>query len=322
MAGTPLGRSPRPATQFPQVWSLLAPFLRHHREMQDALRPALMAAVFILMLAVGMDCTARDFRRSTARPALLGVLTAIQYLCIPALILGVTTILNLDTVVTTALLLIGTCPSGTISNAFTFLARGNTALSITLTALSNLVAFLAMPLALAAVSRVAGGIISDSLSFAPALLLKQLLLSMIIPLALGFAIRSWFSIFVLNHLKKIRALCIVLILAVVALTVFSNPPEIARQLKTLVLPVLIITPLLFALAWIVARGFRTDPQSKKAILFELPCRNVALAMLIALAVLNRPDLAYVAMAFFMIETTLILALASTLGRQPSPQAPQ
>jgi BASS family bile acid:Na+ symporter len=273
-----------------------------------------MAAVFILMLAVGMDCTGQGLRKSATRPGLIAIITALQYLCIPALMFAVIFLLNLGPATATALILIGACPSGTISNAFTFLARGNTALSVTLTTVSNLVAFIATPLALALAGRFAGEEIAESLRFPPGPLLKQLLLAMVLPLALGFTIRNRFPEFVLKNLKPIRVLCILLILAVVALTVFSNPSEIGRQLKTLALPVLLITPLLFAFAAILARLFHTNTGEKKAVLFELPCRNVALAMLIALAVLERPDLAYVAMAFFMIETVMILILSLTLGR--------
>lgn len=286
---------------------------------QEILRPILGAAVFVLMLGVGMDCTIEGFRRSVTRPGLIAAVTIIQYMCIPALILAIIFILKLPPELATALLLIGACPSGTISNAFTFLVHGNTALSVTLTTISNLVAFVATPLALVAAGRVAGGEISDALTFPPGPLLQQLLVAMVLPLALGFLIRKKFPAWVLRNLNAIRKLWVFLILAVVGLTVFANPSAIGVQLKALILPVLLITPLLFTLAWGVASAFKASPGERKAILFELPCRNVALAMLIALAVLDRPQLAFTAMAFFMLETVVILCFAWILNRISNPE---
>ena len=111
--------------------------------MEELLRLSLGIAVFVLMLGVGMDCTPRDIRRSAIRPSLLATVTAIQFLCIPAIVLGTTWILGLSPLLTTALLLVSACPSGTISNGYTFLSRGNSSLSVTFTTVSNLVAFVA-----------------------------------------------------------------------------------------------------------------------------------------------------------------------------------
>ena len=282
--------------------------------MEELLRPALMLAVFVLMLAVGMDCTRDGFRSSIGRPGLLAAATLVQYLCIPALFLGTVFLLGLSPVVATALLLVAACPSGTISNAYTFLARGNTALSVTLTAVSNLVAFFATPLALSAVAYFASEKIADSLTFPPGPLLRQLAVSMVLPLALGVMIRIRFPDLVLQNLKNLRRFCVVLIVAVVVLTVLADPQEVARYLGALIVPVLVVTPCLFALALVVVRAFRASDGDRRAILFELPCRNVALAMLIALSVLERPELAYVSVAFFILESTLLLVLAAVLVR--------
>ncbi|MEP4076717.1 bile acid:sodium symporter family protein [Haloferula sp.] len=282
--------------------------------MQEALRPTLAAAVFLLMLGVGMGCTARDLRKSSSRPGLIGVVTVVQFLCIPALMLGVVQLLDLSVMHATALLLIGACPSGTISNAFTFLARGNTSLSVTLTAISNVIGFLATPLALAGIGRFAGGAIAETLNFPPGPLLKQLVLSMLLPLSLGLIIRHYYSAYILGKIKLIRRCCAVLIFAVVALIISADPAATWTQLKALWVPVLLITPLLFALAWAVTAFLRLSKGERRAILFELPCRNVALAMLIALSVLERSDLAYVTLSFFMLETAMILILTGAMNR--------
>jgi BASS family bile acid:Na+ symporter len=280
--------------------------------MQEFLRPAIGVAVFVLMLVVGLDCTAEGFRRGAARPFLIATVTLVQFVCIPALILLVVALLGVPPAVAAALLLVGASPSGSISNAYTFLARGSTALSVTLTAASSLVAFGATPLALSVAGHLGGAEIADSLTFPPGPLLRQLLISMMLPLATGFALRKRFPDLGERFLQTARGICVVVILAVVSLTVATNPAEVWKQVQALATPVLVITPCLFAIAWLVGRAFRLGSSDMRAVLFELPCRNVALAMLIALSVLQRPDLAYIAMAFFLLEAVLLLLLAGIL----------
>ena len=282
--------------------------------MEEILRPGLMLAVFALMFAVGMDCSGGGLRRCAARPGLIASVTFAQYVCIPGLILIAIFALQLPPLLASALILIGSCPSGTISNAYTFLARGNTDLSVSLTALSNLAAFIATPLALSVAGNLAGGEIAESLILPPGPLARQLLVSMLLPLGLGIACRARFPELVSSRLNAIRGFCFLLILSVVGLTVLADPAEIGTQLVALAVPVLVITPALFLIALLLARAFGANLGDRRAMLFELPCRNVALAMLIALSVMDRPDLAFVAMAFFILESVLLLVLATLLAR--------
>lgn len=106
-----------------------------------------------------------------------------------------------------------------------------------------------------------------------------------------------------------------LILLVVGLTVLLNPAEIASRLRLFWLPVLLVTPLLFAIGLGVAWAFQVGVAERRAVLFEVPCRNVALAMLISLSVLNRPDSVLSTIGFFMIETLVILGIALFLNQK-------
>ena len=283
--------------------------------MQEFLQPAIAIAVFTLMLSVGLDCTAEGYRRSVSRPGLIATTTLFQFVCIPALVLLCVWLLSMKAAIATALILIATCPSGSISNAFTFLARGDTSLSVTLTTISNFIGFIATPLALSVAGAVAGGDISESLKFPTSQLLLQLGVSMLLPLAIGFLIRRKYAEWVAQKQKAIRGLCMFLILLVVTLFILADPSEIASSLKVMVIPVLLMTPLLFMLAWVITKIFRSSTTAQRAILFELPCRNVALASLISLSVLKRMDLAYFAMAFFILESILILGLAGWMSRR-------
>ena len=269
-------------------------------------------AVFGLMLGVGMDCTRVGFLGMAKSWGLISAATAIQFIGIPAVVLGVVLWLDVPPIAATGLLLVGTCPSGSISNAYTFLARGNTSFSVTLTTISNVVALIATPVVLTFVASIAGTEIAKALEFPPGPLLQQLFLSMVLPLAIGFFVRARYSEFVLRNLKKIRAGCGILIVLVVTISVCTDPSEIASQLQVLWLPSLLITPFLFALAFAIALAFKVQEGDRVALLFELPCRNVALAMLVALTVMGNSPVAFASLAFFLLEAVLLLALAATV----------
>ncbi|MEP4078589.1 hypothetical protein [Haloferula sp.] len=80
------------------------------------------------------------------------------------------------------------------------------------------------------------------------------------------------------------------------------------------IPALLITPLLFGLAWLVSRLFRLGWPQTSAVIFELPCRNTALAMLISLSILGRRDIVSGMMGFFAVESLIILLLAGYMNR--------
>ena len=79
------------------------------------------------------------------------------------------------------------------------------------------------------------------------------------------------------------------------------------------MPALAITGALILVAGAVAFGFGLESADRRAVFFELPCRNLAIAALIGMSVLNRPELVYMATAFFLIEAVLLLGVVGILA---------
>src|SRR5689334_12102756 len=102
---------------------------------------AVPSGVFALMLIVGTEVVAGDFKRLVAYPkaVLLGV--AGQLLILPPLVLVIAKVTSISPSVTTWLLLLSLCPGGAISNYYCYLARCNVPLSATITAIKRLVAY-------------------------------------------------------------------------------------------------------------------------------------------------------------------------------------
>ena len=87
----------------------------------------------IIMFGIGMTLSASDFKEVFSHPkkVLIGVLA--QFIIMPLTAFALAKLLGLPPEIAVGVILVGSCPGGTSSNVMTFLARGNTALSVTIT---------------------------------------------------------------------------------------------------------------------------------------------------------------------------------------------
>lgn len=99
----------------------------------------------VIMFGMGMTLTAADFRRVLARPRLILLGVVLQYTVMPLAAFVLSRLLQLPPELTAGMVLVGASAGGTASNVVTYLARGDVALSITLTMSSTLLAALLMP---------------------------------------------------------------------------------------------------------------------------------------------------------------------------------
>src|SRR6516165_1848706 len=101
------------------------------------------------MVVVGMVLTTADFRRVARQPQTVVTAAAGQFVLLPAIGWLLVRSLRLQPAIAQGVLLVAACPGGAMANVYTYLARGNVALSVTLMAVSCLAAALATPLVLA-----------------------------------------------------------------------------------------------------------------------------------------------------------------------------
>ena len=148
------------------------------------------ATLFAMMLALGMTLRPVDFRRIATAPAavLLGMLG--QLVLLPVAAFAIARWLELSPTLSIGLVLIAACPGGVVSNALTQLARGDLALSITLTSLSSLVSFLSVPFVLSlALDAFGGEERRVALSFVE--MAAALFGTTVLPLVIGLALIRW-----------------------------------------------------------------------------------------------------------------------------------
>lgn len=159
--------------------------------MVGAFEQAVLAAmIFVIMLGMGASLTPRDFVLALKRPygMLIGLISQYGFMPLIGLILALT--LPVSDPIKIGLLIMGCMPGGTTSNIFTYFSRGNLALSVLMTVNSTVVGIVAIPLLI--VTYVAILTAAGSLSIVvPAQNIIITLILLLVPVAIGMAIRRW-----------------------------------------------------------------------------------------------------------------------------------
>ena len=107
---------------------------------------AIVPLLGLVMLGMGMTLRPENFLEIVKRPRLVGIGVSLQFLLMPLIAFTVSRLFDLPEALLVGMVLVGSCPGGTASNVICYLARGDVALSISLTTVSTLLAVLFTPL--------------------------------------------------------------------------------------------------------------------------------------------------------------------------------
>lgn len=108
-------------------------------------QPLLSVALGIIMLAMGLTLTFADYARLRQLPRAVAIGVGLQFIVMPLSGWAIAQIMGLEQGLAVGLILVACCPAGTASNIVAYLARGNVALSVTMTMLSTLAAIVLTP---------------------------------------------------------------------------------------------------------------------------------------------------------------------------------
>jgi BASS family bile acid:Na+ symporter len=104
------------------------------------------AVLGFLMFGIALDTKLEDFRRVARMPWAMAVGIAAQFVVLPAVTYTLTLLLGVAPSIALGMILVACCPPGNISNLLTHRAKGNVALSVSMTAISNALSVVLMPL--------------------------------------------------------------------------------------------------------------------------------------------------------------------------------
>ncbi len=265
---------------------------------------AVPAVTFLLLLAVGLDLAPADFARVRRQPRVLAAGLLGPLLVLPPLALLLVVLSRPSSDLQAGLLLVAACPIGGISNTYSYLARASTALSVTLTVCSSLLAVVTIP-ALALAFRAALG---HPVGFAAPLplILAQLLLMLALPVALGMWVRFSRPVFAERSQPYLRALGFGGVAALIVLIVASDPVVFLHGLRDSVPLAATFVAASFLAGWLVGAATGASPPDRFTLATEFATRNMAVATAIALTLAGRVEFALFATTYFLTEMPLML----------------
>lgn len=235
----------------------------------------------VLLAAVGLETEARDFRRVLARPRLLVLGVLVPPLVLPALALGLITLASPSPAIASGLMLVAICPVGGISTTFTYLARGSTAVSLSLTGASCLLAFASVPLLAAAVGHV---VEIHPIGRLPLVsLLTQLLVAVVLPVSLGMAIGRLRPNLAAAWEPGLRKTAFGLLALLLAMVVLADVPAFVAALPTAVPLAAAFIGVSFLVGGGLAHVLGVGVRDGVALAIEFATRNVAVANMLALS---------------------------------------
>jgi bile acid:Na+ symporter, BASS family len=171
-------------------------------------QPLIIPGLGVIMFGMGTTLTPADFNRVAEQPYPVVVGLVAQFLIMPFMAAAIAKIFKLPPAIAAGLILVGSCPGGTASNVMTYLAKGDVALSVTMTSCSTLASVLATPYLML---WLAGQYVSVN----PPELLLSILTVVIVPVAAGLILRQFLG----DHTRQLDALLPVVSVALIVLVV-------------------------------------------------------------------------------------------------------
>jgi BASS family bile acid:Na+ symporter len=283
---------------------------------------AVPALVWLLMLVVGLELTPTDFRRVLRYPGTVAIATLGQLLLLPACAALLIWVQRPEPWVIAGMVLLAASPGGAISNLYCYLARANLALSVTLTAISTLLALVTMP---ALTTAGLALFLQESYPIAvPAgRMVAQLVLMMLLPLGLGIALRLWRPGLVAAARLPLRGLSLAALGCLVVLILIDQRDGLGAALGAALPVALPFCVLTMGLGYGLGLAARLPPADRFTLLIELSTRNLGLVAVIGVLALGQVRLVLFATLFFLVELALVVFVIALRVRlvRPQPRTP-
>lgn len=237
-----------------------------------------------LMFSVGLSLRLDDFRRVAARPGVVAWGATVQIVLLPAGTFLLTFALTDVPSIALGMMVVAACPSGNSSNVLTQAARGDTALSVTLTALVSALAVLTTPFNILFWSGIhpeTRGIMA-AVGLDRGAFLLETVTTLGIPLALGVGVAERATRFAGRAQRPLHSLSLLILVAFIAGALAQNGSTLVAT-AAVIFPALIVQDAL-ALAFGYGTGVvaRLDEGGRRAFTFETGIRNVGLGLVILL----------------------------------------
>ncbi|MBN6710720.1 bile acid:sodium symporter family protein [Haemophilus haemoglobinophilus] len=248
------------AAQFPETFKIFVPWI-----------PYLLG---IVMLGMGLTLTFKDFAEVTRNPKAVIIGVIAQFIVMPLIAFLLVKSFQLPPDLAIGVILVGSCPGGTSSNVMTFLARGNTALSVACTTISTLLAPVLTPAVFYLFA-------SQWLDINAGAMFISVLKIVLLPIFVGVIIRTFLKEKIEQFSQTMPLVSVVAIVLIVTAVVSVSKDRIIESGLLIFAIVALHNGLGYLIGYAVARLFKLSNFDSKAVSIEVGMQNSGLGAALA-----------------------------------------
>ena len=228
----------------------------------------------IVMFGMGMTLKLSDFKVVFTKPkaVITGILS--QFVIMPLLAFLLVKIFNLDPALAVGVILVGSCPGGTSSNVMTYLAKGDVALSVGMTACTTILA----PVVTPALVLLLGG---ATINVSYVSMLMSIVQVVLVPIVLGFVINHFFEKFAQACAKVLPLVSVIAICLIIMAVVAANAAKIVTVGWLIVVVVMLHNLCGYALGYGVGKVLGLSRDQMRTLSIEVGMQNSGLATSLA-----------------------------------------
>ena len=261
--------------------------------------------LFTVMMAMGLALTVQDLQKVFSRPkAIVGGLST-QLLVLPLLGIGFGLLYDSPPVIAAGAIILCACPGGVTSNAYTFAAKADIALSIGLTVVASLITVFTIPfLTLYALNLHLDQ--SDIPDLSALDMIWTLSKFTLVPVSLGLALRAWKPELAKKLVEPLRIIALVALIIIAIIGTVNAWDTIVANIWTAGLLMATINFVAMSIGYGLGNLLRLPFAQMASITFEVGVQNLSMALFVCLTFLKSSDLAVATFvyAFFMKVTAL------------------
>ncbi|CAH0322652.1 bile acid:sodium symporter family protein [Pseudomonas mediterranea] len=266
------------------------------------LKVAIVPLLGLVMFGMGLALKLEDFAEVARRPGRVALGVIAQFVIMPGTAWLLCQVFSLPPEIAVGVILVGCCPSGTSSNVMTWLARGDLALAVAISAITTLLAPLLTP-----------ALIWLPVSFSA--LFWSILQIVLLPIALGIIAQRLLGARVRHAVEVLPLISVVSIVIIVAAVVAASQAKIAESGLLIMAIVMLHNSFGYLLGYFTGRLFGLPLAQRKTLALEVGMQNSGLGA--ALASAHFSPLAAVPSALFSVWHNISGALLSTYFRRMS-----
>lgn len=266
----------------------------------------------LLMFDLGLTLLPRDFVFIVRKPraALVGLFG--QLIMLPLIAYAIASLFSLPPIFFIGVMLIACCPGGSSSNIFSMLAKGDVALSVSLTALSSIITLVTVPAIMQWVTVYVGA--SQGIQLPVVNLLMQNVFTMLAPIVLGILCRKYYSNVAMKMDRVLSKIAFPALMLLAGIFFVQHYDTITTHFSVLGMCVGLLLLTAVTLSGVGSRCMRLNNKERRTIVIEVGMQNAAQAIAVASSpfVFNDGRIAIPAIIYALLMNVVLLTYVSII----------